>query len=127
VQLRLGLFLKHLCRLFHHLVRFFCLFLHFLLEFIIAPDEISSLILASSSLAVLYSNNSSFCSRSSFLSCLFSLSRRVFFCISISSIEASLRFILFNQFKSSSLGCILDGMKSVAFLTLRHRGVFTQV
>jgi len=89
-----------------------------------------SLILASSSLtsvAVLYSNRSSFCSRSSFLRCLFSFSRRVFFCRSASSGEVSLRFILFNQFKSSTLGCILDGMKSEAFLALKHRGVFTQV
>jgi len=109
-------------------VSFACSFIS-CLNYSLLLISFSSLILASSSLAsvtVLYSNISSFCSRSSFLSCLVSFSKRVFFCRSASSKEASLRFILFNQFKSSSLGCILDGMKSEAFLALKHKGVFTQ-
>jgi len=89
-----------------------------------------SLTLASSSLASvedLYSIRSSFYSRSSFLSCLFSFSNSAFLCSTTSSIETGLTFILVSQLTFSSLGWIPAGMKLVAFLSLKHSGCSTQV
>jgi len=92
-------------------------------------SRFSSLILASSSFAFvedLYSSNKSFWSRSSFLNCLFSLSRRVFLCNNSSSVEADLKFTLFNQVRSS-IGWTLEGITWVAVLASRHKGVLTTV
>jgi len=90
----------------------------------------SYLILASSSLAsveVLYSSSSIFWSRSSFLSCLFSLSSTVFLFTNSNSWEADLKFILFNQVRFSSLGCTRVGITAETSLSDKHKGVFTRV
>ena len=119
MQLGLGLFLTHLHHLLHYPVRFFCLFLHFLLEFIIASDEI------------LFSNSGffqfCFCRGLVFLNCLFSFSNSAFLCSKVRSVETGLILIFDNQLMFSSLRCIPVGMKSVAFLALKLRGVRTQV
>jgi len=49
-------------------------------------------------------SSSNFCSRSSFFNCLFSFSSSEFLCTNSNSVEAYLKFILFNQVRSSSLG-----------------------
>jgi len=130
VQLGLGLFLDQFHHLFHHPVCFFCLFLHISLELFITSDEILFSNPASSNFAsveVLYSSSRSFWSRSSFLNCLFSFSNSAFLCTKASSVETRLTLIFDNQLRFSSFGCILVGMKSVAFLALKHKGVRTQV
>jgi len=93
-------------------------------------SRFSSLILASSSLAyidVLYSSSSSFWSISFFLSCLFSLSSTVFLCSNSKSIEADLKFILFNQARFSSLGWTQAGITSATSFSDKHKGVFISV
>jgi len=79
------------------------------------------------SVEVLYSSSRSFWSRSSFLNCLFSFSSSTFLCSKVRFIETGLTLIFDNQLIFNSLGCIPEGMKSVAFLALKHRGVCTQV
>jgi len=93
-------------------------------------SRFSSLILDSSSLAsvdVFYSRSNSFWSRSSFLNCLFSLSRTVFLCINSNSVKADFKFILFNQVRFSSLGWTQAGITSETSLSDKHKGVFTSV
>jgi len=130
VKLRLGLFLEHLHHLFHHPLCFFSLLLHFLFNSLLLSISFSSLTLASSNFASvedLYSSSSSFCSRTSFLSCLFSFSNSAFFCSKASSVDTGLTLTIDNQLMFSSLGCIPVGIKFVAFLALKLRGVRTQV
>jgi len=97
--------------------------LNWLLLFI----KFSSLILASSNLAsidVLYSSNKSLWPRSSFFSCLFSLSNSIFLWSNSNSVETCLRLIFVSQEISSSFGWTPEGMTSLVNM---HKGVFTSV
>ena len=131
MQLRLGLFLDQLQHLFDYPVCFFCLLLHIFFErSSLLLIRFSSLTLASSNfdfVEVLYSSSKSFWSRTSFLNCLFSFSNSTFLCSKARSVETSLTLIFDNQLMFSSLGCIHVGIKSVAFLSLKLRGICTQV
>ena len=103
-----------------------CCLISFLISSLLL-SRFSSLIMASSSLAsveVLYWSSSSFWSRSSFLSYLFSLSRTVFLCSSSKSVEGDLKLILFNQSRFSSFGWTQLG---ITLLPVKHKGVFTRV
>jgi len=110
-------------------VSYACCFISFLKSSLLL-SRFSSLILASSNFAYvedLYSSSSNLWSRSSFLSCLFSLSSIVFLCSNSKSVEADLKFILFNQARFSSLGWTQAGITSATSLPNKHKGVFTSV